>query len=166
MGPWHWKFLAFGNSQIRENGAFFICRAAKRWWPDCDTIRSWMGRFTHIPVIAKYAARLGQCSRLPRLIRGITAPSPVKVRTWSATAFALRTASARDISFLASMVAEDWRLNETPVRVPVSHGWLQRRPGYLGPTSKDVMCISASHRRNSWRNSTAWRSSSARSFRS
>ncbi|KAI0099828.1 RNA dependent RNA polymerase-domain-containing protein [Nemania sp. FL0031] len=54
----HFEFLAFGNSQFRENGAYFF---SPTHHINCDQIREWMGDVTHIRVVAKYAARLGQC---------------------------------------------------------------------------------------------------------
>ena len=55
----HYEFLAFGNSQFREHGAYFFASL-----PDGSVtthmIREWMGNFSNIRVIAKYASRLGQ----------------------------------------------------------------------------------------------------------
>ena len=67
IGDRHYEFLAFGNSQFRENGAYFFCplphvSAAK--------IRKWMGNFQDIKTVAKYAARLGQCFSTTRAIHG------------------------------------------------------------------------------------------------
>ena len=67
IGDRHYEFLAFGNSQFRENGAYFFCplphlSAAK--------IRKWMGNFEDIKIVAKYAARLGQCFSTTRAIHG------------------------------------------------------------------------------------------------
>lgn len=67
IGDRHYEFLAFGNSQFRENGAYFFCplphlSAAK--------IRKWMGNFGDIKIVAKYAARLGQCFSTTRAIHG------------------------------------------------------------------------------------------------
>ncbi|KAJ8129837.1 hypothetical protein O1611_g3793 [Lasiodiplodia mahajangana] len=58
VGGRHFEFLAFGNSQFRENGAYFFSPTDHI---NCDQIREWMGDVTHIRVVAKYAARLGQC---------------------------------------------------------------------------------------------------------
>jgi len=58
VGGRHFEFLAFGNSQFRENGAYFF---APTDHTTCDHIRAWMGDVAHIKVVAKYAARLGQC---------------------------------------------------------------------------------------------------------
>ncbi|KAI2610447.1 RdRP-domain-containing protein [Hypoxylon sp. NC1633] len=58
IGGRHFQYLATGNSQFRENGAYFFCPTD---FLTCDNIRSWMGDVNHIRVVAKYAARLGQC---------------------------------------------------------------------------------------------------------
>ncbi|KAF2965969.1 hypothetical protein GQX73_g7606 [Xylaria multiplex] len=65
IGGRHFEFLAFGNSQFRENGAYFFSPTDHI---DCDQIRKWMGEFTHIRVVAKYAARLGQCFSTTRAL--------------------------------------------------------------------------------------------------
>ncbi|KAH8802793.1 RNA dependent RNA polymerase-domain-containing protein [Xylogone sp. PMI_703] len=67
IGERHYEFLAFGNSQFRENSAYFFCPTEDL---SCDDIRGWMGDFTHIKCVAKYAARLGQCFSTTRAIKG------------------------------------------------------------------------------------------------
>ncbi|KAF3930202.1 hypothetical protein ABW20_dc0102476 [Dactylellina cionopaga] len=67
IGDRHFKFLAFGNSQLRQHGAYFFAEGSDL---TCDDIRQWMGRFDNIKVIAKYAARLGQCFSTTRAIHG------------------------------------------------------------------------------------------------
>ncbi|KAI1140661.1 RdRP-domain-containing protein [Hypoxylon sp. FL0543] len=66
IGGRHFHYLASGNSQFRENGAWFFCPTD---FLTCDNIRNWMGNVNHIRIVAKYAARLGQCfstTRIPR----------------------------------------------------------------------------------------------------
>ncbi|KAI1392565.1 RdRP-domain-containing protein [Hypoxylon trugodes] len=58
IGGRHFQYLATGNSQFRENGAYFFCPTD---FLTCDNIRAWMGDVNHIRNVAKYAARLGQC---------------------------------------------------------------------------------------------------------
>lgn len=67
VGGRHYEFLAFGNSQFRENGAYFFSPTEDM---TCEQIRDWMGDFRHIKVVAKYAARLGQCFSTTRAIGG------------------------------------------------------------------------------------------------
>ncbi|KAJ5306292.1 hypothetical protein N7508_005307 [Penicillium antarcticum] len=58
IGDRHYEFLAFGNSQFREHGAYFFAKGGPI---TAASIRAWMGQFSHIRNVAKYAARLGQC---------------------------------------------------------------------------------------------------------
>ncbi|CCU82003.1 RNA-dependent RNA Polymerase [Blumeria hordei DH14] len=76
IGDRTFEFLAFGGSQFRENGAYFFCPTEHL---SCNDIRQWMGNFSHIPVVAKYAARLGQCFSTTRAIKGLSKPDIVLV---------------------------------------------------------------------------------------
>jgi RNA-dependent RNA polymerase len=67
IGDRHFEFLAFGNSQFREHGAYFFSPTQHLRAVD---IRRWMGEFSEIRVIAKHAARLGQCFSTTRAING------------------------------------------------------------------------------------------------
>ncbi|KAI9490301.1 RNA dependent RNA polymerase-domain-containing protein [Zychaea mexicana] len=55
----HYRFLAFSQSQLREHGCWFF--ADKDGASTADEIRKWMGDFSGDKVVAKYAARMGQC---------------------------------------------------------------------------------------------------------
>ncbi|KAF9547522.1 hypothetical protein EC957_008359 [Mortierella hygrophila] len=59
IGDRVYEFLAFSASQLRDNAAWFFCSKEGKETP--DTIRNWMGDFSHIKSIAKYGARMGQC---------------------------------------------------------------------------------------------------------
>ncbi|KAK5062829.1 hypothetical protein LTR84_004904 [Exophiala bonariae] len=54
----HYEFLAWGNSQLREHGAYFFAAAEDI---TVETIRAQMGRFHEEKIVAKRAARMGQC---------------------------------------------------------------------------------------------------------
>jgi RNA-dependent RNA polymerase len=58
VGDRHYEFLAFGNSQFREGGAWFFSSTAE---VTAQSIRDWMGNFSDIKVVAKYCSRVGQC---------------------------------------------------------------------------------------------------------
>lgn len=124
MGQWHWHFLAFGNSQIRENGAFFFCEpiGAPADIVTCDKIRAWMGRFSHIKVAAKYAARLGQCFSTTRLVRGIPAPTIVNIDDVEHKGHCFTDGVGKMSPLLAQMVAEDWQLDTVPSAVQFRMG--------------------------------------------
>ncbi|KAL2868435.1 RNA dependent RNA polymerase-domain-containing protein [Aspergillus lucknowensis] len=67
IGSTRYEFLAFGNSQFREHGAYFF---APKDGVTAASIRAWMGKFSDIRNIAKHAARLGQCFSTTRAIAG------------------------------------------------------------------------------------------------
>ncbi|KAK5163368.1 uncharacterized protein LTR77_010741 [Saxophila tyrrhenica] len=58
VGGRHFEFLAFGNSQFREAGAWFFASTSEI---TAQSIRDWMGNFSDINVVAKYCSRVGQC---------------------------------------------------------------------------------------------------------
>jgi RNA-dependent RNA polymerase len=58
VGDRHHEFLAYGNSQFREHGAYFFAPTST---VTTDMMRSWMGDFRGIKTVAKYASRIGQC---------------------------------------------------------------------------------------------------------
>lgn len=114
MGKWHWKFLAFGNSQIRESGAFFFCEP-EDGSVTCHKIRQWMGNFDHIASVAKLAARLGQCFSTTRLLHCISAPRIVKIPDIETNNGFCLTDGVGKISFpLASLVSEAWKIDTRP----------------------------------------------------
>lgn len=67
VGERHYEFLAFGNSQFRDNGAYFYAPLPHL---EAQHIRNWMGNFDEIPYVAQHAARLGQCFSTTRAIIG------------------------------------------------------------------------------------------------
>lgn len=73
LGDRHYQFLAWGNSQLREHGAYFF---APINGITADTIRADMGVFEREKVVAKRAARMGQCFSTTRAV------SVVSNRKW------------------------------------------------------------------------------------
>lgn len=67
IGDRHYEFLAFGNSQFREHGAYFF---ASLPYLTASHIRAWMGQFSHIRNVAKHASRIGQCFSTTRAVVG------------------------------------------------------------------------------------------------
>ena len=115
MGKWHWKFLAYGNSQIRECGSFFFCEPEEAHGTiTCDSIREWMGRFSHIKSIAKLAARLGQCFSTTRPLPGITAPTIIKTQDVERNGYCFTDGVGKISPLLAFFIAEDWKVYPTP----------------------------------------------------
>lgn len=54
----HYEFLAWGNSQLREHGAYFFSPTQD---VTIQSIRASMGSFDQEHIVAKRAARMGQC---------------------------------------------------------------------------------------------------------
>ncbi|OJD12726.1 hypothetical protein AJ78_06725 [Emergomyces pasteurianus Ep9510] len=65
IGDRRYEFLAFGNSQFREHGAYFFASLPHL---TAANIRARMGDLNDIKVVAKYAARLGQCFSTTRAV--------------------------------------------------------------------------------------------------
>ncbi|KAJ0901520.1 putative RNA-directed RNA polymerase [Helianthus annuus] len=58
IGNKKFEFLAFSSSQLRDNSAWMFASTGR---VNAAEIRNWMGDFSSIRNVAKYAARLGQC---------------------------------------------------------------------------------------------------------
>ena len=67
LGDRKYEFLAWGNSQLREHSAYFFASLAGV--VTASQIRAVMGHFDHEKIIAKRAARMGQCFSTTRPIR-------------------------------------------------------------------------------------------------
>ncbi|KUJ07291.1 RdRP-domain-containing protein [Mollisia scopiformis] len=121
IGDRHYEFLAFGNSQFRENGAYFFCPTEHL---SCNDIRQWMGNFSHIPVVAKYAARLGQCFSTTRAIPGLSAPDIIKIADVERGEYCFTDGVGKISPFLAKIIAA-----ELKVRAPTAPSAFQFRLG-------------------------------------
>ncbi|KAF2176190.1 RdRP-domain-containing protein [Zopfia rhizophila CBS 207.26] len=64
----YYEFLAFGNSQFREHGAYFFAPTSSI---SADDIRRSMGTFDHIKTPSKFGARIGQCFSTTRHINSM-----------------------------------------------------------------------------------------------
>ncbi|KAI5364609.1 Putative RNA-dependent RNA polymerase, eukaryotic-type [Septoria linicola] len=105
IGDRHYEFLAFGNSQFRDHGAYFFSPATGVTAAD---IRDWMGDFTSIRVIAKYVSRLGQCFSTTRSI-----PHSINVETIpdvERNGFGFTDGVGKISPFLARMIAHHYGL--------------------------------------------------------
>jgi RNA-dependent RNA polymerase len=115
LGDRHYEFLAFGNSQFREHGAYFFASLPNL---TAANIRGWMGQFEDIKNIAKYAARLGQCFSTTRAVTGCA----VQVREISdvvRNGYTFSDGVGRVSRFLAQMAANELKI-KTPDREPPS----------------------------------------------
>jgi RNA-dependent RNA polymerase len=98
----HYEFLAFGNSQFREAGAYFYAPTSTK---SAHDIRVTLGRFDHIKTVAKYGARLGQCFSTTRAMQ-----TTVTVRTIDdieRNGYTFTDGVGKLSLFLAQMAAQD-----------------------------------------------------------
>lgn len=61
IGTRRYEFLAFSSSQLRGHGCWFFAPTHEL---TPKMIRSWMGSFDHVKIIAKNAVRMGQVSKI------------------------------------------------------------------------------------------------------
>ncbi|KAI8342814.1 RNA dependent RNA polymerase-domain-containing protein [Chlamydoabsidia padenii] len=67
FGDRKYEYLGFSSSQLREHGCWFYAPfvdhngQSELSMVDAKAIRSWMGDFKDIKIVAKHAARIGQC---------------------------------------------------------------------------------------------------------
>ncbi|KPM40471.1 RNA-dependent RNA polymerase 1 [Neonectria ditissima] len=104
IGDRVYEFLAFGSSQLKQCGAYFFCPTHHT---SCDDIRKWMGQFSHIKIIAKYAARLGQCLSTTREVRGISVPSIRPIEDIERNGHCFTDGVGKISPFIAQMIVED-----------------------------------------------------------
>jgi RNA-dependent RNA polymerase len=133
-----YEFLAFGNSQFRENGAFFYAPTSS---VKADDIRLAMGNFDNIKTIAKFGARLGQCFSTTRSIHNVTVMVK-KIPDIERNGFMFTDGVGKISRFLAQMAAQELGL-QNPFDDPPSlyqfrlagcKGVLAIDPGLMGTT--------------------------------
>ncbi|KAK0661295.1 RNA-dependent RNA polymerase 1 [Lasiodiplodia hormozganensis] len=74
IGDRHYEFLAFGNSQFREHGAYFFSSVeTDEVHLTPSYIRGSMGGFEDIKEVARYASRMGQCFSTTRAVTSVKA---------------------------------------------------------------------------------------------
>jgi RNA-dependent RNA polymerase len=107
VGDRYYEFLAFGNSQFREHGAYFFSPTA-----DCtvEDLRKWMGNFRPIKSVSKYAARLGQCFSTSRAIAAGTNVTFTEIEDIKHGGYCFTDGVGKISAFLALMVAHEFGL--------------------------------------------------------
>ena len=103
IGDRRYEFLAFGNSQLREHGAYFFAPTSNI---NAKRIRMWMGSFEEIKTVAKYASRLGQCFSTTRAIASVT-PHIKELDDIHHNGFNFTDGVGRISPFLAQLAASD-----------------------------------------------------------
>ncbi|KAL6880967.1 RdRP domain-containing protein [Trichoderma novae-zelandiae] len=108
IGDRHYQFLAFGSSQLRQCGAYFFCPTDHI---SCEDIRRWMGEVGHIRIVAKYAARLGQCFSTTREMRGVPIPDVRSIPDIERNGYCFTDGVGIISDFMAQMIVEEMTLD-------------------------------------------------------
>lgn len=129
IGDLHFEFLAFGNSQLREHGAWFFAPTDNLTAAD---IRRWMGDFSSIREVARYAARLGQCFSTTRAINSVRVEIQ-SIPDIERNGYTFTDGVGKLSPHLAQMIAWDHKLPQ------VSSCYQFRLGGYKGVLAVDPM---------------------------
>lgn len=97
-----YEFLAFGNSQFREHGAYFYAPTSSK---SADDIRLSLGQFDHIKTVAKFGARLGQCFSTTRAMR--VSVKIIKISDIERNGYCFTDGVGKLSLFLAQMAAQE-----------------------------------------------------------
>lgn len=109
VGGRHFHFLACGNSQFRENGAYFFC---PNDYINVNTIRQFMGYFQHIREIPKYVSRIGQCFSTTRPITSIgLRPDIEEIPDITRNGYNFSDGVGKMSPFLSRMIARELHLD-------------------------------------------------------
>ncbi|CAO3568322.1 unnamed protein product [Mortierella alpina] len=130
IGNRTYDFLAFSASQLRDNAAWFFCPQGGDH--TADSIRHWMGDFSHIKSIAKYGARMGQCFSSTRAIANLSAPEVKMIDDIIRNDHNFSDGCGRLSSKLAQMIGIELEKETTPaafqIRIGGSKGVLALDP--------------------------------------
>ncbi|KAF2488896.1 RdRP-domain-containing protein [Lophium mytilinum] len=111
VGDRHYQFLAFGNSQFREHGAYFFAPLEDSQDSTSCTVeglREWMGDFRPIKSVSKYAARLGQCFSTSRAIAAGRNVNVIEIQDVITGDYCFTDGVGKISSFLIQMVAHEF----------------------------------------------------------
>ncbi|KAL7938225.1 RdRP domain-containing protein [Trichoderma chlorosporum] len=108
IGDRRYEFLAFGSSQLRQCGAYFFCPTDHI---SCEDIRRWMGEVGHIRIVAKHAARLGQCFSTTREMRGLPVPDVRRIPDIERNGYCFSDGVGMISEFMARMIIEEMTLD-------------------------------------------------------
>ncbi|RHZ65049.1 hypothetical protein Glove_319g157 [Diversispora epigaea] len=128
IGDRHYEFLAFSSSQLREHSCWFFAPAHDL---TADDIRAWMGEFSSIKNVAKYAARMGQCFSSTRAIAQLRVNDIKEIHDIERNKYNFSDGTGKISPDLAKQIATTLELKSTPCAFQF------RLAGYKG-----VLCLS------------------------
>lgn len=125
VGGRTFEFLAYGNSQLRENGAYFFAPTQEL---SAEELRQQIGSFAEIKVVAKYAARLGQAFSSTRT--SWNKVDIVNIPDIERNGYCFSDGVGKMSSFVARMIAEHLKIPSTMLLCPSAFQF--RLGGYKG----------------------------------
>ncbi|CAG8567884.1 9056_t:CDS:2 [Gigaspora margarita] len=128
IGDRHYEFLAFSSSQLRDHSCWFF---APTFDLTADDIRAWMGDFSGNFVVAKYAARMGQCFSSTRAIAHLQVDDIKEIPDIIRGKYNFSDGVGKISPSLARTIAQSLELKNTPCAFQF------RLAGYKG-----VLCLS------------------------
>ncbi|GBC02547.1 hypothetical protein RclHR1_04680008 [Rhizophagus clarus] len=111
IGDRHYEFLAFSSSQLRDHSCWFFAKSKDLSAKD---IRNWMGNFTSIKSVAKFAARMGQCFSSTRAIQDLPVNDIAEIPDIITNGYTFSDGIGKLSFSLASKIAEKLELKYVP----------------------------------------------------
>jgi len=111
IGDRHYEFLAFSSSQLRDHSCWFFAPTDDT---TADDVRSWMGNFSNIKSVSKYAARMGQCFSSTRAIVNLPVNDIKEIPDIIRNRFTFSDGIGKISYSLSKRIAEKLELKTTP----------------------------------------------------
>ncbi|CAD0087982.1 unnamed protein product [Aureobasidium vineae] len=124
----HYDWLACGNSQFRERGAYFFAPYSEE--KTARQIRMALGDFSSINVVAKCMARIGQCFSTTRASSSIGEIGTTLIKDVERNGYCFTDGVGKVSPFVARMVANELYANSDPHDYPSAFQFRMR--GYKG----------------------------------
>jgi RNA-dependent RNA polymerase len=124
----HYDWLACGNSQFRERGAYFFAPYSEEI--TARTIRMGLGDFSSINIVAKCMARIGQCFSTTRATHSTGKVDTTPIKDIERNGYCFTDGVGKVSTFVAQMIATELYANSGPHDIPSAFQF--RMGGYKG----------------------------------
>ncbi|KAG9668598.1 RdRP-domain-containing protein, partial [Aureobasidium melanogenum] len=108
----HYDWLACGNSQFRERGAYFFAPYSEE--KTARNIRMSLGDFSSINIVAKCMARIGQCFSTTRASTGFGDVKATLIKDIERNGYCFTDGVGKMSKFIAQMVANELYADSAP----------------------------------------------------
>ncbi|KAG9654395.1 RdRP-domain-containing protein, partial [Aureobasidium melanogenum] len=124
----HYDWLACGNSQFRERGAYFFAPYSEE--KTARNIRMSLGDFSSINIVAKCMARIGQCFSTTRASTNIGNVNSTLIRDIERNGYCFTDGVGKISKFVAQMIANELYADSGPDEHPSAFQFRMR--GFKG----------------------------------